>query len=74
MAESAIGARPVDDHDGLPDQLRQVLAGDAGEGVGGRARPEWEDEPDGFTWIGWRDRNQRQENTEAPGSNQFLHG
>ena len=74
--ERAVGARLGNDDDGLPERLRQLLAGDAGEGVARRARPERNDEPDRPRRIGLRvDRSLRQEkNRGNQDGSQPLHG
>jgi hypothetical protein len=55
--QSTIGAGLVDDDDRLADGLSQLLAGDTGERVAGRARTEGKHEPDGLGRIGLRVRH-----------------
>jgi hypothetical protein len=74
--ERAVGARLGDDDDRLAERLAQLVANDAREIVGGRARPERDHEPDGLGGIGLRVRcglRQQRQNGCQDGSSKPSH-
>ena len=71
------GQRPVgaglgDDDDGLAQRLLQLLADDAGERVGGRARAKGDDEPDGLRRPGLRLRHSWGNSRTADNANAMI--